>query len=860
MRFQGISIHAILKTENQKGTLFFLFFLRQKSPSQTEERKEPLKSIKTHVSALRFPLKMVQRKVSNKLGIQAVRDKSNKLLVNLKPSTLQHQEAKNKGADLKKKMKKSRPIKCSDLERLGSPNMRRQVPQPGKPPPPVFSTTAASPQKKSPVKTSETTPNYMRATTSSDARKERSQVSSRNLQTLFDSKISSRKDSDSSKMSSGSVHKAAARILARTSSLKLVRTLTKTTSFKPSRASAKKCSPLVLSENLDVQRATCSSTLKHSKFPAYLALSSGATEAEGTSVMKVCPYTYCSLNGHIHPPPPPLKSFLSARRRLLKTQRSFKLGCFSPRQSKPISSSMEEIQVEQNHEKSSSQEPWDSSMSSPAVEEEQTNFFVRIYSKGRETKVDITDSSHNHISPAVDGRRSGDETPTRVDNIQVLATLSDESPFSEIDSHSNSSKIIDAVSSDNEADYYCEADSSYSTMDLDYAPDSSLQNIQDSDLVGHSPEFGSFIIPEESLFKSDITNRCFGEIQAGIFLKQSSDVESFDKESVRSKAISLPDYQMEDYVEGLDDGSPGELGLQFEDESVRSTKTEVLIDYLKDEIVQDDVEAAWVRGLELQEFHDMIEESHENGMEENEQGDPCKTSIKIEICISLHSSSEATGDKPAKDCKDNYRENIQNGGKSDQTLANMDLTKGTPDHSAHENTISGACENVNCLEENEAWNFRATVSADLGAEANLTPKNACGCTQNDCQGSLSCQELGETCKRRNWRTGCKRTTEQYQELKEFNPREPNFLPLEPAPEAEKVDLKHETMDERKSADEWMLDYAIQKAVNKLGPARKKKVALLVEAFETVMPVTRYDTQLSHSSFPFSHARPIQACS
>ena len=38
--------------------------------------------------------------------------------------------------------------------------------------------------------------------------------------------------------------------------------------------------------------------LKDSKFPSYLMLNPGRTESEGTSVTKVCPYTYCSLNGH----------------------------------------------------------------------------------------------------------------------------------------------------------------------------------------------------------------------------------------------------------------------------------------------------------------------------------------------------------------------------------------------------------------------------------------------------------------------------------------------------------------------------------------------------------------------------------
>ncbi|CAH8324528.1 unnamed protein product [Eruca vesicaria subsp. sativa] len=58
------------------------------------------------------------------------------------------------------------------------------------------------------------------------------------------------------------------------------------------------------------QRATCSSTLKDSNLPDYLMLHHGGTDDQvsGTSVLKVCPYTYSSLNGHLHKKYPPLKS------------------------------------------------------------------------------------------------------------------------------------------------------------------------------------------------------------------------------------------------------------------------------------------------------------------------------------------------------------------------------------------------------------------------------------------------------------------------------------------------------------------------------------------------------------------------
>ncbi|CAN1160468.1 Calmodulin binding protein PICBP, partial [Linum perenne] len=51
-------------------------------------------------------------------------------------------------------------------------------------------------------------------------------------------------------------------------------------------------------------------------------------------------------------------------------------------------------------------------------------------------------------------------------------------------------------------------------------------------------------------------------------------------------------------------------------------------------------------------------------------------------------------------------------------------------------------------------------------------------------------------------------------------------------EGEKVDLKHQMMDERRNSEEWMIHPSLQQTVTKLATARKRKVALLVEAFKT----------------------------
>ncbi|GLJ53834.1 hypothetical protein SUGI_1149170 [Cryptomeria japonica] len=79
-------------------------------------------------------------------------------------------------------------------------------------------------------------------------------------------------------------------------------------------------------------------------------------------------------------------------------------------------------------------------------------------------------------------------------------------------------------------------------------------------------------------------------------------------------------------------------------------------------------------------------------------------------------------------------------------------------------------------------------------------------------------------------------------------------------EAEKVDLRHQMTEERRAAHEWMLDYALTNIVKKLSPFRQRKVELLVEAFETVTPLSKCETNdLPQATRAFTCSRPIQAC-
>lgn len=82
----------------------------------------------------------------------------------------------------------------------------------------------------------------------------------------------------------------------------------------------------------------------------------------------------------------------------------------------------------------------------------------------------------------------------------------------------------------------------------------------------------------------------------------------------------------------------------------------------------------------------------------------------------------------------------------------------------------------------------------------------------------------------------KRSIKALERDRKIRPQPPQLLPPTLDQEQEKVDLRHQMSDERRKAEQWMLDNAVQHMVNKLTPARKRRVAMLVEAFETIVPL------------------------
>ncbi|PON78944.1 Calmodulin-binding domain [Parasponia andersonii] len=846
---------------------------------------------------------MVQRKVPNKLGIQAdhLRNHDQKLLISLKkPSSSQHQDGKKRGPDLKKKMmKKSKSFKLSDIDHQSlksSPSSalilrKNNISQPGKPPPPPLNVPPSTPptvllpqhKRHPPIdKTADGSPNYMKSTSCFEARKEQqSQVSLRNSHSRFEWRSSS----SSKLVSSASNNKKLAKTSNKTlSSSKLFRTLTKTPSFKHSRsASAKKKSSRVAfctTDHVNVQRATCSSTLKDSKFPSYLTLNPGGTESEGTSIMKVCPYTYCSLNGHLHAPVPPLKCFLSARRRSLKTQKNIKIQDLSPRKTKTVPSEEEmkggdSLQVKFDNEE--------------AAEEVGMDFFIEIYSKTKESDEKKT----NFLSSKGEDEVKGVEVYIEE---QVVESLSNSSPQSEIDTE-ESLGMAENFSEEEGKDY---ADRDYSPFLNEEETEGSFPSESASETTDMELEEGKFSDAKvedgadnssEMDDESESVFWCSSEILSNCNVDTIQDYESeaCKEDSVRSEGELVEENATQQVIKIQESGEVSESSIydqlsRAEDEFYNLSSNEENLgeddkidsmyifmavtssmeepsEEMKDKVAEAENMINPTEVTEEDTCSDDQDESNDDDETNGETKESSETGKQIDYARDIleeidqaTDAAKASEEYPSVDSGPERHEVVVP--KVEESI-NSGNTEQDIDH--NQNTLLKICHgnedqneiNQEKLPETEEDSKSETETMKVENKTEKQSKRPSTFSRLE-QSNDDQEELLNRWNRS--RRGVKDVEDET--TREFNPRPPNYLPLVAEPEGEKVDLRHQMMDERKNSEEWMIDYALQRAVTKLAPAKKRKVALLVEAFETVTPITHHHHHLHHP-----HAiRPIQACS
>jgi Plant calmodulin-binding domain len=664
---------------------------------------------------------------------------------------------------------------------------------------PISKGTASTENSKN--KTMKYFPNYMKPTSSSDARKDQLQVTHRNSPSITNSSRKSNPKS-ASPPSVTSKRKALTPFLKRNKSK-------------------------VLFQKLSLNRATCSSTLKDSKFPKALDLNPGGTESEGTSAVRVCPYTYCSLNGHVHEPMPPLKSFLASKRKLIKTQQSMKLKGFSPFRKREPKKSEKEV--------------------SPLFQEVVNDFIVEIYASTKEKIVDPVKTEEITAGECQDSKREEEE---------VLSTALDlKSDFS-VEDMDAMVKLVEYISCDQEvelvtekcsdpvveytgeenpvrSDENCAKFGSFKELDADFMEDADVFSDSGSfssehtdmgsdrsrdqlfELKGESvAEEIDMSISSESDFQNQVTIGTTEEEHGNC---SNCEVVSDRKDNEILNQLSENFDQKLDSMVNLDDEGnntdsevvpPRGEGKLYEIETSDFSEIEIATQILEnvgqeneeEEKAQDD------KTQEVENPNSIIEPEEEQHHQEEE------TEISGELD---HSNEELTNPKELHEEVNGTRME----GDSELEAAKNPTHKETEsDHEIERSDLNQSKEEEAFATETSQIDQLCVAFSEMRIEG------------EDYSFDPTCQQKNRLIiARRRPRSG----EDEY--MRGFNPRAPNFLPVEPDPESEKVDLRHQMMDERKNAEEWMLDYALRKAVNQLAPARKKKVELLVAAFETVVP-------------------------
>ncbi|KAK9128898.1 hypothetical protein Syun_017695 [Stephania yunnanensis] len=821
---------------------------------------------------------MVQRKVHDqKLGIQAEDPhKKNKFLKSSSSSSYSQS-----GAELKKLMKKSGSFKRSEgaavtvMASSSSSSLRA-------------SRRSANPRSENPSKTPQklkifngSSPNYMKSTSSSTARKGGLQVSHPNgsSKSGFDLKSVGRikRIENRPKISYGSVKN-----LTKSCSLKPVRTLAKISSMKKKSC----CCRVGLCSNQNVGRATCSSTLKDSKFPPYVVLSPGGTEAEGTSVMKVCPYTYCSLNGHHHEELPPLKRFLSAKRRSMKTQKAGRLKSLTPLGIKPCGE-------ERNKDIDTGQ---------TVLVENNLDFFVQIYAPAREengvesldklahdrndeteeekmgTVVDLQDFKDGSFSVEEDEEtkrnNGGGEDEISLDELSC-------SELSFEDDLDQNCDLVEEETEDMQKEGVDESSATFVQADMDFegysfVDDMSFEGPVMSELEESKSEISNMDWEDEQYVASLMDNGAdnfpvtddetdsdleengeenngvldqvsldgcdsevhengqileidlSGELPSDVFGEPTSTKEAND-EDAKTLVLEEPAAYNEEICEAY------ELNVEYMEQVCSSLEDEPKMD----ESTADEQTEHQVHGLE-----NVGDEAA--GEEIVEVADHL---LETENCGSCQMPSDTVEDSFSKSkCE-----------VKDKSISSSTYVK-------EQNDMEGF--NLKSFEKDDhvidGKEMEAEKGVDAGAkDMTVTAHEVISAEEKNARTNAKCG-LGEELLKNSTDSykpnRIRRPNEDSEELRKLNWQEPHFLPMDPDLESEKVDLKHQMMEERKNAEEWMLDYALRQTVNKLAPARKKKVALLVEAFEMVVPLPKWENRsLQHATTPFGHTRFVQAC-
>lgn len=624
------------------------------------------------------------------------------------------------------------------------------------------------------IKYKSTSPNFLKETCCSNERKMQFQGSPRSSESSYCS---------TSNSTPNSAHKSA----------------------RLSRTKSKTCSIRQLSDS-GVQRATCSSALKHSKSPEVIDLEAEGSESEGVSAKKPCPFTYCSLHGHHHATVPPLKSLISKRRRLLKTQKQATRSQLRVKKSGKIKEDeMVRIGHDQVH-----------GTASLVVEKLGGDVSLEIYEDkydGPKAKPGGDDLSN--LSEKLLGEASDESLQQTNDLVTVeqhalvsspsLGDLSLERCCTRTASQGTNTDIREeklAASYNNEG-----ADSSCSDKP---APDEVVESTSNSE--NHKTSSSYYCeVPEEQTANE--------QNNASVKTIKSESVER-SVQAKNHKYIRMWQLMYKHAVKGSSADVDNPLTLDGENKEDKVEGTNSVLETNKSFPETDENTAlinhsAGDQKLDLchQDAIDLVQEAFDKillpEVQDSSYDDQSATSgISID-----QEGLQLRNDEGGEHSNSTFSDSSE-----DRVVQNLEETRSEAENSDAPKEEKAVSKVEDKLEQN-------------------TPKR---------WSSLKKFIL------------LKRFVKAIEKVRNLNYQKPQYLPLDRDPEAEKVNLRRQEIEDKKNTDEWMLDFALQQVISKLPPAQQRRVALLVEAFETVLPFPDIRTHQMSKAIDSTGA-DLQAC-
>ncbi|KAK2651981.1 hypothetical protein Ddye_011837 [Dipteronia dyeriana] len=873
--------------------------------------------------------------------IEAEADSDETLSIISDTSSQEENSIINTGKREPKNTMKWRSIKLSRLPSFGS--CIRPPKSPSAKSPNLYSGYAASSEQSTPIAMPDASPNYTKATNCSDAKKgsllqesagmltRRSSFKSKKSLTRMSSKKKMKKtrsnkvasfgssgsstiedsaqldqptvvlrsyldadfqaslsnsecsvsSNDQNRKYANSTSDSSVRVLKKTSSLRPQRILTKTASLKLKRPTRKKCTQVSEISDSNVDRPTCSSTLKDNKFPHQVEAKTGGGESGGHSAMKVCTYTYCSLHGHRHGNLPPLKRFVSMRRRLLKKQKSMKPESCSTTKAKRSANRRIGTQTSQilcNGDSADKEAIQDNIANSSVTEKVFKPGLNRAGHHSGEDKhmgdcENLTEtllgetSSHPHDA-SFEQHNTSDSLTAKPETRVAFSAVQETSEEGQIAASSTHSRDDEPIIS---VDHH-----KFTKASLPELKDSiqcdSLSLKLDGIVSSSNKE-----VPMDAIVRQEDNGDSATSLNLGVFKDISESNIEFAVDSSTTRVTGKeknenfePDNSFHegnspsgDSMLNSTTGEPQEIqtenrtymgfwGLIYQHMKsgiAAEVETELPLDGKdKEEQVKDD-------NALLQEQESVscqsLSGTYQIGMGECDAGDQ-----KFELW-----QSDAV--KLVQEAFDKILSEIPDNSYDDQSISSVITSE--EDLLEKNHSDGGERSITSSFEDNKETVKQIPEESEVKQIPEESEIEAVNRKTSEEEKAASKQENKSSQKiSKNWSNLkkviiLKRFVKALEKVRDFNPRKPQFLPVDPDPETEKVNLRHQTVEERKNADEWMLDYALRQVISKLAPAQKRKVDLLVQAFETVTPPTDFKTRLRFNAESSSPASPVQAC-